>query len=222
MSVMMNMSGLYADEGRIAAGDSRCCDTGAEVLDLTGLEGTCCYCATDALEAIRAAIAPFSAHGLHWIDSGDYHYLSLLWMEKITVPFGLLLFDNHPDDAPGAFDAGLLSCGNWVAQARRSLPLMKRDTRNCLPAPDGLPVYVSIDLDVLSRDFARTDWSQGDMSLDALLDILRQVAGTREVLGVDICGGITVAKGASAEDLTVNRHTAEALLSSGVFGEGFQ
>lgn len=42
-------------------------------------------------------------------------------MEKIDMPFRLILFDNHTDMQPPAF-GGLLSCGGWAAEALEKLP----------------------------------------------------------------------------------------------------
>ena len=42
-------------------------------------------------------------------------------MEKIDIPFRLILFDNHTDMQPPAF-GGLLSCGGWAAEALEKLP----------------------------------------------------------------------------------------------------
>lgn len=52
---------------------------------------------------------------------------------------------------------------------------------------EALPVYVSIDLDVLLRSVFRTNWDQGVLELHdvgLILDALQD----REILGVDICG----------------------------------
>ena len=74
-----------------------------------------------------------------------------------------------------------------------------------------IPVYVSVDLDVLTRDFARTDWDQGFMTLAQLeTAVLRATSGHR-LLGADICGGITRSKGASDADLDLNIKTSAAL-----------
>jgi arginase family enzyme len=51
-----------------------------------------------------------------------------------------------------------------------------------------LPVYVSIDKDVLDAEWARTDWDQGKMTLRMLESWLRQIFGKVRVIGVDICG----------------------------------
>ena len=185
--------------------------------DFSCLEGTNCFCAPESAERIRRNVAELPLHAFHDIGTGDYHYVSLFWLERIREPFSLVLFDHHPDDQPGAFGDGLLSCGSWVAEARR-LPLLRTDVwirdAEDFPALEHLPevpVYLSIDLDVLSPAFARTDWDQGSMQLDALLAALRKLVAARPVLGVDLCGGLTPEKGASPADEALNARTGEAL-----------
>ena len=202
MNIFINISGVYEDEAW-APED-------AVSINLRGLDGCCCYCDADAEEAIRAALAHYPPAGLHWIDTGDYHYISKLWMEKIEEPFALALFDNHPDDQPGAFGS-ILSCGGWVRAAREGLPMLKADYLNTADIPGSLPVYLSIDLDVMPPQFARTDWSQGNMALDELQSALGRIAGGHRIIGADICGGLTVAQGATAEDLAVNVRTRKVL-----------
>ena len=101
MNIFINISGVYEEEGFSV--------TDGVSLDLKDLEGSCCYCDSDVEEAIRKAISPLPVSGIHWIDTGDYHYISKLWMEKIQEPFALVLFDNHPDDQDGAFGGMLPS-----------------------------------------------------------------------------------------------------------------
>lgn len=185
--------------------------------DFSALEGTNCYCSEDSARAIRRHIADLPLHAVHDIGTGDYHYISLFWLERIGEPFQLVLFDHHPDDQPGAFDGDLLSCGSWVREARR-LPMLRADRwirdAEDFPAlaelPD-LPVYLSIDLDVLSEEYARTDWDQGRMTLEELEGALRGIIASRRIIGVDLCGGNTPEKGASPDDLALNAVTGEAL-----------
>ncbi len=153
----------------------------------------------------------------HCIGTGDYHYVSLFWLERVSEPFLLVLFDHHPDDQPAAFGADLLSCGGWVADARR-LPMLRSDVwiRDAADFPalrtlPDLPLYLSVDLDVLSEDYARTDWDQGRMTLDELSGALRELTASRRILGVDLCGGHTLEKGASPEDLALNASAGEAV-----------
>lgn len=185
--------------------------------DFSHLEGTNCFCSPESAEQIRRAVAALPLHAVHDIGTGDYHYVSLFWLERIREPFSLVLFDHHPDDQPGAFGAGLLSCGGWVTQARE-LPQLRTDLwiRDAadFPALDRLPegpVYLSIDLDVLSPAFARTDWDQGSMQLEELVAALRKLVAEKPVLGVDLCGGLTPEKGASPADEALNARTGEAL-----------
>ncbi len=82
-------------------------------IDCTHLQGTDCYCDPEAESRLKKLIAPYSVEGIHWIDSGDYHYLTKIWTDKIDYPFSLVVFDHHPDMQPSLFE-GLLSCGCWV------------------------------------------------------------------------------------------------------------
>ena len=82
-------------------------------LDCTHLSGTDCYCDPEAAQKIRALISPYPAEGIHFIDSGDYHYLTEFWTDKLDRPFSLILFDHHTDMQTPLFDE-LLSCGSWV------------------------------------------------------------------------------------------------------------
>ena len=186
-------------------------------VDFSHLEGTNCYCSAESADRIRREIAGLPVGAFHYIGTGDYHYQTLFWLERLREPFSLVLFDNHPDDQAGAFGGELLSCGGWVAAARR-LPCCHTDvwirSSADFPAlaslPD-LPVYLSVDLDVLSEDYARTDWDQGEMTLEELKGALRGIMASRRILGVDLCGGNTPEKGASPEDLALNTVTREAL-----------
>lgn len=178
------------------------------VVDLSDLEGTSLYCDSEASERIRRAFAEIPLRDLHLIDTGDYHYLTYFFIERINEPFELVLFDNHPDNQPGAFDAGLISCGNWVLRSRNDLPFLKRvswyDGKGNVPAGGGdLPVYISIDLDILAPEYVRTGWDQGNVSVAALLENLKSL-GDRRLLGADICGG-------SASECEFNRAVLNAV-----------
>ena len=53
--------------------------------------------------------------------------------------------------------------------------------------PDDLPLYISIDKDALSTEYALTDWDQGNMTLNEMGTILTATR-SHELLGADICG----------------------------------
>jgi len=187
-------------------------------LDLSGLEGTTCYCDDAARDSILSAL-PEDLPRVRWMDSGDYHYLSHLLALRETEPFHLVLLDNHRDDLEPSF-GGVLSCGGWVAAMRRENPML-RDVLTV--GPEGCPrdipegwledrrgerVYLSLDKDILSPDYARTDWSQGTFTLEEVKAMLsRLMDGTVAVGAVDICGELSGSKGGGLQDYAVNLRT---------------
>ena len=192
---ILQLSDVYFDENF----------SDGETVDLRDVEGTCCYCAADSAATLRERLKNVPAEALHWIDTGDYHYLTLFFLEKIREPFELILIDNHPDDQPQAFESpGMLSCGSWVQEARKTAYL------TCSPV---IPVYLSIDLDYLSQDEFRTDWDQGSATLEYMIEEIRKAVNGRRIIGIDICGGITRSKGASDADLALNRKLRERILA---------
>ncbi len=117
-TVIMNFSHVYEEEDFY--GDER-----AVWIDCSDIPGTDCYCTEEAEAAIRSRIRDFPPEGIHFLDSGNFHYVSMLWMEKIRVPFHLLVFDYHSDMQPPLF-AELLSCGCWISRALDANPFLRR------------------------------------------------------------------------------------------------
>lgn len=193
-------------------------------IDCTDIEGDDCYCDSEALGQIRLLIKDFTAEGIHFIDSGNFHYLSKLWTDKIAEPFDLVLFDHHPDMQPSLFE-NLLSCGCWVKSVldtnvfvnkviivganERLLDGVEERYRERVVfygeqsldheelwkrfafAHLHLPVYISVDKDVLDTESAATNWDQGSLSLKDLQELLGIILRREEVIGVDICGECT-------------------------------
>ena len=83
------------------------------VLDCTLVRGCMRYCDDQALKVLQDKIAGCPSCGIHFIDGGDYHYLTKLWTDTLKEPFSLVLLDHHPDMQPPLLD-GMLSCGGWV------------------------------------------------------------------------------------------------------------
>ena len=80
-------------------------------IDLTDLEGVNGYCDENAVKDIRERIARLSPYGLHFIDSGNYHYMSRIGIGRVKEPFNLLVFDNHTDMQLPAFGGLFLHVG---------------------------------------------------------------------------------------------------------------
>ncbi|MCR5402416.1 MAG: hypothetical protein K6E91_01170 [Butyrivibrio sp.] len=60
--------------------------------------------------------------GIHFIDSGNYHYVSALFTRLIKTPFSLVVLDHHPDMQAPMFD--ILSCGGWVLDVLNNNPFV--------------------------------------------------------------------------------------------------
>lgn len=286
---VMNMSGIYESQDFYP-------ETGTCFLDMTDIPGTNCYCDEEAKEEIRRRLEESGAlrTQVHFLDSGNYHYLSLFFLEKIQVDFELLLLDNHPDMQSPSFGA-ITSCGGWVKEALDRLPHLKRvflygvedpllrecereepldpritvlrswrrlgggeasieeyrdapgdfDARrdpwewveyrdaekilgspyvtdpseaSCLREDRALPIYISLDKDLLRPGEAFCNWSQGVTSAEELFGLLRACDAKREILGLDICGEISVLEqglgddiGAQSVNNALNRELTRAL-----------
>ena len=197
--MILSMSGIYE---RMYPGEG--------CIDMNDIPGTNCYCDEAAADAIRKRIGD-KAGRIRLMDSGNYHYLSFFFMEMIREPFALFMIDNHTDlQVPGF--GRILSCGGWVRYAIEELDMLKHvyllgmseehlveagelpevvtyiNRERSWNIPSDLPVYLSIDKDVLSGEFCATDWDQGDMTVDELTGIVSRLSEKMRILGVDICG----------------------------------
>ncbi len=188
-------------------------DTSFIWLDCRDIPGTYCYCDSAAQECIRDRMADLPPAGIHFLDSGSYHYISKFWTDKIGETFSLVLIDHHTDMLPPAF-GNILSCGSWVNEVLDYNPNIKniiligvsnhfisQISPGHLPRviiPDSLqtvadlrttePVYISIDKDVLSPRTVSINWDQGNMSLKELAAYLTIIKKQHKIIGVDICG----------------------------------
>lgn len=236
-TVIMNFSGIYEEE--IFYKDREVCWINCR--DISGVNG---YCSDDAQEEIRKRIWDYDYRGIHFLDSGNYHYLSKFWLEKIEEPYSLIVFDHHTDMQESAF-FGMLSCGSWIKEVLEEHPYIqevcvvgppKAAIEQCEPnlasrvvfltqeeleagilekwhafLENGkeLPVYLSIDKDVLCLEDARTNWDQGEMKLEEMEKMIKQVFQKRNVLGADICGENPqdTARMPAKEDLEINGRT---------------
>lgn len=116
--VVMNFSQVYDNETFYEQKD-------VEWIDCTDVQGTNCYCDENACRLLIEKINKFTPNGIHFIDSGNYHYMSKLWTDKIKIPFNLIIFDHHPDMQPPLFD-NFISCGCWVKNVLDLNPFLKK------------------------------------------------------------------------------------------------
>lgn len=218
-------------------------------MDCSDIEETDMYCSKEAYKRIWEKIKPYGIQGIHYIDSGNYHYITKIITDHIDEPFGLVMYDHHTDmQIPMVPE--MMSCGDWAGQALsqnknlRQLVIVgppESDIEQTLESYSGsqsgrlltfsaedlhgdllenklklirtdLPLYISIDKDVLGTEYTETNWSQGDMSIYGLERLLGVFLGGQgeeknsdacrnderyagdirhsRILGIDICGEI--------------------------------
>lgn len=116
--VIMNFTGAYEAQDFYREQE-------AQWVDLRNIQGTNCYCGPEGEEAIKSALGALKPEGLHFLDSGNYHYVSKIWLDKIEEEFQLLVFDHHTDMQVPAF-GDILSCGGWIKQALDTNPLLHK------------------------------------------------------------------------------------------------
>lgn len=106
--VVMNFSGVYAMYGDFLK-------RAHAVLDVRSIHGTACYLDSEAEASLRSLIEPYGGFGIHFLDRGDYHYMTRLWCGHLQEDYALLLLDHHPDTQEPRFQ-GMSSCGSWLRE----------------------------------------------------------------------------------------------------------
>ena len=235
--VMFNMSDIYKTQTIYEEICAKEAQGHVHILDMTQMRGVDCYCDEQSEREIAYAIRDFKPEGIHFIDNGNYHYISKLWLDKVEQPCILLVFDHHPDMQEPVFGP-ILSCGSWVKNVldenqwvhhvalvgvdgalitdqmhdyddrvtfitkqqlgaaqeeqikngKALLAAVLADAECAADPKEKLPVYISIDKDVLDVLECRTNWNQGGMKINAMLELLAFVIETHQVIGMDICG----------------------------------
>lgn len=117
--VLINFSGVY-ERQTFYHGYSENLIT----CNLKGMPGMNCYCDEESRNRLTALVNNLPKKGIHLIDSGNYHYMTRIWLSRIRQPFRLMVFDNHTDMQPPAFGR-LLSCGGWILEAMEELPALQ-------------------------------------------------------------------------------------------------
>ena len=221
--LILDFSHVYCDE-KIPKNDK------VHWLDCSDITECDLYCSKRAEEEIRARIAPYGIHGIHFLDSGNYHYVTGIMMALIKQKFSLILLDHHTDMQKPMIEQ-MTSCGDWAGKVLKTNPWLQQliligpqesDILQIYREKEGLvsgaelqeklitfseeeiqsvegenkisgikrnlPVYISIDKDILDEEYSETNWSQGKMPLPVLERLLMPFLTSGNILGIDICG----------------------------------
>ncbi|SCI25133.1 Arginase/agmatinase/formimionoglutamate hydrolase%2C arginase family [uncultured Roseburia sp.] len=246
--LILDFSHVYCDENIPK-------NTGIHWLDCSEIEECDLYCSRQAEEKIGEKIKPYGIHGIHFLDSGNYHYVTEIMTSQIQKEFQLVVFDHHTDMQKPMIEH-MTSCGDWAEKVLETNPWLQqlvligpqeKDIEQLYQENDGLmnrkeiseklltfsaeeisagedknkiskikknlPVYISIDKDILDKQYTETNWSQGNMSLPMLERLLSHFLENGNILGIDICGecqqGIPLPEYLQAEEL--NEETNQKL-----------
>lgn len=60
-------------------------------IDCSDISGSDLYCTKEAEKKIKQRIDEHGIHGIHFIDSGNYHYITKFMTDKIQKKFSLVL-----------------------------------------------------------------------------------------------------------------------------------
>ena len=214
--VVLDFSGIYQDEQFWK-------EENVIWADVREIAGTNCYCDQEAMKELEKKLEDLPSEGIYFIDSGNYHYMSRIRAAQIKEPFRLLVFDHHTDMQLPAFGGLLSCGGwiastldevenlkevcligppqaDYDQVEEHFRHRVKYVSEEELPKKSwweevstDLPLFVSIDKDVLCEQDASTTWSQGNMTLEELMDGLEKLLGRFQaengrIFQVDICG----------------------------------
>lgn len=210
---ILDFTGVYDDEFT----KDKTSLTWIDCSDITGCD---MYVTDEAEKQIGERIDSAGIHGIHFLDSGNYHYVTKIMTDRIKKPFSLVVFDHHTDMQKPMIE-GLTSCGDWAEKVLDTNPYLcqliligpeqtdinaienrsdklitysaqeirgKSADSKIKRIDQSVPVYISIDKDILDESISETNWSQGHMQLDTLENILGIIIRNQKVLGIDICG----------------------------------
>ena len=230
--LILDFSHVYCDE-KIPKNDKvhwMDCSDKVHWLDCSDITECDLYCSKRAEEEIRARIAPYGIHGIHFLDSGNYHYVTGIMTALIKQKFSLILLDHHTDMQKPMIEQ-MTSCGDWAGKVLKTNPWLQQliligpqesdilqiyrekeglvsgaelqeklitfseeeiqsveDENKISGIKRNLPVYISIDKDILDEEYSETNWSQGKMPLPVLERLLMPFLTSGNILGIDICG----------------------------------
>ena len=96
-----------------------------EWIEFSDIKNTNRYCEPQSLKIINERLKRRENKGIAFIGSGNYHYVTYLFMLEIQEPFTLILFDHH-SDMIRPICKSFISCGSWVLEALEDIPMLKR------------------------------------------------------------------------------------------------
>ncbi len=210
-------------------------------ISMKDISGKNMYCTDEAYDEIRSRLSELTSpeKGLHFIDTGNYHYMSRIFSSFISEKYDLILIDNH-NDMQRAGLGDILSCGSWALDV-----LEKDDNLSSLyvygPAvyevsgeecdillggktvtgrvyrgrgyeEGSHPIYLSVDKDALDVTECITNWDQGNLKLEEMACLTDMLLDGKRLIGADICGGISETDPECTEEVIYDNFQSDGFL----------
>ena len=120
--------------------------------------------------------------------SGEFHHLTFGICANLNSQLSYVHLDNHEDRTPRPANVSsdpYIDCGNFV-QDIDNLPNIDKVYWNEIPK--GKDVYLSVDLDVLSKEYINTRYDQGDLTPEELIEQVSKIKSTNNIISADVFG----------------------------------
>lgn len=96
-----------------------------KIVDISDISGINTICSKETVARITQRFEIISDSTVHFLGNGNFHYLTLPLLKKYTHPFTLIVFDHHNDAGELGFE-GFTSCGSWINEVVRGLPMVQK------------------------------------------------------------------------------------------------
>ena len=150
-------------------------------IDMSDISGTDMYCSKEAEQKIRKRLKPYGPQGIHFLDNGNYHYMTKFFTEKIGEPFSLVLFDHH-NDMQQPLIHELTSCGSWAGELLRENSRLKQmiligpDPESIRPVPARLrEKIICISVEESEEHTAEAEIMKINLKLPAYISVDKDV-----------------------------------------------
>lgn len=172
-------------------------------IDLKDLSSTKYMCSKKVLDSISEKIKKVE-NSLFFLGAGEYHHFTYMLLKKFDKTLSLIVIDKHVDYSDTY--QGFITCGSWLKDAAGLNQIVeifvlseeKKNVHNSkikIFSPleykkikPHLPVYISIDKDILTKSSINTTWDQGHCQPKTLIEIVLHFTSSFEIVGADICG----------------------------------
>ncbi|GGE45178.1 arginase [Pullulanibacillus camelliae] len=209
---LLNVDGTYQQQKQLRTLYSH------QWINLSDIRGKNLFCDEAAYQELCRRIEAYPPTPVYFLGSGNFHYLSYYLLSQLQHPFTLLLFDHHSDMLErdqlltcGSWVSRALRTLPFLEQViiigthPHAKNAIQADLQNrvqifsedqCQPSNidkalmhlSTPSLYISVDKDVFSEHYAKTNWDQGSLTLPAFERILSKVIQRFSIEGIDICG----------------------------------